>query len=126
MSTPVMPKSLIVYKMVKDYESTNKTQFTVSELYTFAHKALKIASEIDNEEYWILSSNKYGTDFCEELSKICDIDADHYQLNVNKFENGGQEYAKRIIGAMPYSFLKGAVQVMKEEMGQVKIEDATI
>lgn len=116
MSTPVIPVSLIMFKMVREYEKTNKTQYSKGELFRFAHNALTIASKIDNEEYWILSSNKYGIDYRQKMSKICDIDIDYYYLNEEKLKNGGKEYAERIIGAMPYSFLKGALQALGEEL----------
>ena len=114
MSTPVVPVSLIMFKMVRGYEKTHQKQYSKSELFRFAHYALKIAGEIDNEEYWIVSANKYGIDYCEKMSKICDMDLENYYLNEDKLNNGGKEYAERIIGAMPYSFLKGAIQTMEE------------
>ena len=115
MSTPVMPKSIFTFKMIREFEKIGRKEFSRSELLLFAHKVLKIASKIDNEEYWILSCEKYGPDFIEFMSKICDIDMDCYKLNLNKMKNGGKEWAERVIGAMPYSFLKGAVQVLNEE-----------
>ena len=116
MSTPVVPVSLIMFKMIREFELTQKTLYSREELFSFAHAALQIAGQIDNEEYWILSSNKYGVDFYEKMNKICDIDFDEYQLNVDKYYFGGKEYANKIIGAMPYSFLKGALQVLKDDL----------
>ena len=116
MSTPVVPTALMIFKMVREYEKTNKTQYPIGELLRFVHDALQIAGEIDNEEYWILSVNKLGTDFHEKMSNLCDIDIDYFSLNEEKYENGGKIWAERVIGDMPYSFLKGAVQVFNQEL----------
>ena len=118
MSTPVMPISLIIYKMVREYEETNRTKYPVGELYNFAHKALQIASEIDGEEYWILSVDKAEINFHQKMSKICDLSVGHFEINVEKYNNGGKAYADKVIGAMPYSFLKGAVKVLEEDLKQ--------
>ena len=116
MSTPVIPISLIIFKMIREFELTQRTIYSKEELFSFAHSALKIAGQIDNEDYWILSSNKYGVDFYEKMNKICDIDLDEFQLNVDKYYFGGKKYANKIIGAMPYSFLKGALQTLREDL----------
>ena len=116
MATPIIPRSLIIYKMIRENEKTNRTVFPVDELFAFAHNVLEIAGEIDGEKYFIVSANKYSTDYHETMSRLCDIHQDYYELNSKKLEQGGRAYADRVIGAMPYSFLKGAVQVLEEEL----------
>lgn len=124
MSKPVMPTKLIIFKMVRTYEKTNKTQYSIGELLRFVHNALQIAGEIDNEEYWILSLNKMGTDFHEKMSNICDVDMSYFVLNEEKFENGGKEWAENMIELIPNSFLKGAEQVLCEELKEKEeVED---
>ena len=116
MAESVIPVSLLTFKMMKEYERTGRTIFPVGELYVFAHKALKIAGEIDNEDYWIVSPSKYSVSFYDRMSKICDISIEFYKLNEDKLNNGGKEYADKIISSMMDSFYKGANQVFDQEL----------
>lgn len=116
MSTPVMPVNLIVFRMLRGYEKTGETLYSVSELFHFAHDVLVRASVMDGEEYWILDPMKYGTDFIDDVSKICDTTQNYYEINEHKLRKGGKRWAEKKIGAMPYSFLKCGLQVLDEDL----------
>ena len=116
MSVPVILSDLIIFKMVKEYEKTNKTNYPIDELLSFSHEALKIAGEMDNEQYWIVTLNKLGPSFCKDMSPICDIDIDCFTLNEEKYMNGGREYAYSIIQSMSESFYKAATICLTKEL----------
>ena len=120
MSTPVMPRSIIIFKMIREFEKTNKKDYTVRELFTFAHKVLEVASKMDNEQYWIMSYEKYGPDFSNAMSRICDLDVGCFHLNEDKLNDGGKEYAEKVITNMPDSFLQGAIQVLNDELKEIE------
>ena len=124
MAIPVVPIDLMAFKIVREYEKTKRTRYTVSELMTFAHKVLTLAGEMDKEEYWILSSNKYGTDFHEKMSKICDIDVDSFKLNEEKYKTGGKEWAEKMIGWMSHSFMKSATYFLNKELKEKEETEA--
>lgn len=116
MSKPVSPIDLSVYKIVREYEQTGRTCYPKEELYEFAEKVLKVASEIDNEDYWLICHTpEVALDFQMSLSNICYMSTSIVRLNEKEFKNGGKEWAERKIGLMPYSFLKGAIKVLEEE-----------
>ncbi len=116
MSTPVSPIKLSVYKIIREYEKTGRIIFAKEELINFANKVVKVASEIDNEDYWIFPDEEYGYDFNASLSKICRTSTDCLELSGSRYNNGGKLWAEKAIGSMPYSFLKGAVKVLEEEL----------
>ncbi|MBQ9795333.1 MAG: hypothetical protein IJW36_00020 [Clostridia bacterium] len=118
MSVPVSPVSLVVYKVVREYEKSEgkQTLFYKNEVFHFVEKALKIASMIDEQDYWLFYDGEEIQNYYECLSKICDMTTNILEINENKLANGGQEWAEKKIGSMPYSFLKGAVQVLEEAM----------
>ncbi|MBQ8615523.1 MAG: hypothetical protein IJ415_03045 [Clostridia bacterium] len=116
MSTPVSPIKLSVYKIVREYEKTGKTLFYKGDLFNFVEMALKHASMIDEQDYWLFYHGEEIREYCESLSNICVVTPNFLEIDQCKLKNGGKEWAERIIGSMPYSFLKGAVQVLKEEL----------
>lgn len=123
MATPVRPISLFTYKMIRENQKTNKTNYSVKELIVFAHNVLQIASKIDNEQYWLLTYEKLGIEFHNIMSKMCNVSRECYELNQEKLENGGREYAEKIIKAMPHSFIMGASKVLNEELKETKAEE---
>ena len=116
MSVPVVPIEFYVYKMMKENEITGRTFYSKQELLNFANKTLKKASEMHNADYWAITQNEYAEEIDESLLKICDVTTNYYEINENKLKNGGMQWARKVIGLMPYSFLKGAVQVLDEEL----------
>ncbi len=118
MSTPITPLGIFVYKIKREYEKTGKTIFPESELLSYAEEVVVKASEIDDEEYWILYQTKqHGLELKTKLSKICDYSYSKraFMLNQEKLENGGNLWAEKIIGAMKYSFLKGSILTLEEK-----------
>lgn len=116
MSTPITPLGIFVYKIKREYEKTGKTVFPESELLSYAEEVVVKASEIDNEEYWILYQTKHhGSELKKKLSKICDYSyvKSGFIVNQEKLENGGKTWAEKIIGAMKYSFLKGSILTLE-------------
>ena len=116
MSTPVSPIKLSVYKIIREHEKTGKIIFNKGELFDFVKKSLKIASKMDNEDYWIFYHGEEVGEFCESLSNICVVTPNFLEIEQCKLKNGGKVWAEKTIGSMPYSFLKGAVQVLEEEL----------
>jgi len=116
----VLPTCLYVYKVIREYEKTGKTLFSQKELFNFANKAIFVASSIDNEDYWICPKTEQGYLFEETMSKICDTTQNYLEINNQKYDKGGKEWAEKKIGSMPYSFLKGAVKVLDEELKEKK------
>lgn len=116
MSTPVSPIKLSVYKIIREYEKTGKTLFYKGDLFDFVKRSLKIASMIDEQDYWLFYHGEEVREYYESLSNICDVTPNFLEINEIKLANGGKEWAEKTIGSMPYSFLKGAVQVFNEEL----------
>jgi len=116
MSTAVSPIALSIYKVVREYEKNNKTIFYKGDLLNFVKKALKVASKIDEQDYWMCYSGEIVGDYYKSLSKICNVTPDCLEIEPCRLKRGGKEWAEKIIGSMPYSFLKGALQVLNEEL----------
>ena len=116
MSTPVSPIKLSVYKIVREYEKTGKTLFYKGDLFNFVEKALKCASMIDEQDYWLFYHGEEVQNYYESLSNICNVTPNFLEIEQCKLKNGGKEWAEKAIGSMPYSFLKGAVKVLEEEL----------
>lgn len=110
MSRPINPASIMLYKIIRDYEETGRKIHFMGELEYFASKVIDYANAMTDEDFWILRTPELK----EQLSKICNLTDSVLELNEEKFENGGKFYAKTKIGSMPYSWLKGAIQTMKE------------
>ena len=97
MSTPINPSSIMIYKIIKEYENNGRTVHSLEELDCFSNKVLEFANSITDKDFWVLKT----PEFDEELSKICDITSTFCELNEQKYNNGGKEFAKRKIGQMP-------------------------
>ena len=110
MSTPVNPSSIMIYKIIKDYEKSGRTIHLFAELDYFSNRVLELANSISNEDFWIAEA----PELTDELSRICDLTSSFCELNECKYNNGGKEFAKRKIGQMPYSWLKAALATLKE------------
>lgn len=122
MSTPINPISIVIYKIIKDYEINGRKVHLLAELDHFSNKVLEFANSITDKEFWVLKTLKFD----EELSKICDITSSFCELNEQKYNNGGKEFAKRKIGQMPYSWLKGAVITLREYEEMKRSSNTTI
>ena len=116
MSRPCSPVQFSVYKIIREYEKTGKTIYSKEELSQYATKCLKVASEIDNEDYWVLDYRDFDDNLSDKLSKMCDETFSCFEINPTKMQKGGRVWAERIIGAMKYSFLKASLLVLNEEL----------
>ena len=110
MSTPSNPSSIMIYKIVKDFENEGRTIHSMYELECFAKKVFEFANSITNDEFWILDTPEIK----EDLERLCDVTASLCEFSETKFIEGGKDFAKRKVGQMPYSWLKGAVKVLQE------------
>ena len=110
MSTPINPSSIMIYKIIKDYENNGRTVHLLAELDYFSNRVLEYANSITDKDFWVLKTSEFDQD----LSKICDITSSFCELNKQKYNNGGKEFAKRKIGQMPYSWLKGAIITLRK------------
>ena len=122
MSRPVLPTCLYVYKVIREYEKTGRTLYSKKELLDFANKALVIATAIDNEDYWLCPDTEKGYLHEEAMSRICDVTTNYLEVNEQKYNKGGKDWAEKRIGLMQYSFLKGALKVLNEELNENKNE----
>lgn len=110
MSTPINPSSIMLYKIIKDYKNYGRTIHLLPELDYFSKKVLELANLIDDKDFWIAKTPELKND----LLKICDITSSFCELNEEKYNNGGKEFAMKKIGLMPYSWLKGSTLTLKE------------
>lgn len=117
MSTPINPSSIMIYKIIKDFEQ-GKAINTFAELKKFAESVLKYANSKTNEGFWILESSECNAKMKDDLSKLCDLTTTICEFNEYKFRNGGETFAKMKIGAMPYLCLKGVIKKYKELQSQ--------
>lgn len=116
MATEVNPGRLCLYKIVKENEQNGKTLFSFKELLAFSERALKEARKIDGQEYWILIEGEYGQEFKEFFSRICDVTTNYVELSPQKYNEEGKTWARKRIGGMKYSHLKGAVVTLREDL----------
>ena len=110
MSTPINPSSIMIYKIIKDYENTGRTMHLINELDYFSERVVSFANSISDETFWIAKTPEIK----EDLLRICDVTSSFCELNEQKYNNGGNKFAKIKIGQMPYSWLKGAVNVLEK------------
>ena len=110
MSTPINPSSIMIYKIIKDYENTGRTMHLINELDYFSERVIDFANSISDENFWIAQTPEIK----EDLLRICDFTSSFCELNEQKYNNDGNKFAKMKIGQMPYSWLKGALTVLKE------------
>lgn len=116
MSVPVVPIDFYVYKIIRENEIMGTTLYSKDQLLNFSNKCLKKVSKIQNMDYWAITQNKYATEIEESLLQICDATPNYYEINENKIKSGGMQWARKVIGRMPYLFLKCASQVLNEEL----------
>ena len=110
MSTPTNPSSIMIYKIIKDCEKTGRKIHLISELDYFSQEVINFANSICNDNFWIAKTPEIK----EDLSRICDVTDSFCEFNEEKYFKGGDQFAKTKIGQMPYSWLKGAVKILKE------------
>lgn len=115
MSTPITPSSIIIYKIVKDYEEKGIKIQPLTELSNFSINALQYACDIERKDFWVTETPELR----EDLEKICDITFSFCIFNEAKYNNGGKEFAQKMLGLMPYSWLKGA-EITLQEYEQTK------
>lgn len=121
MSTPVAPHSLAVYKLVREYEKSQKTVHTQRELLDFSLEALKEAQKISGEKYWLLfGSEEYLNLYYKCLSEFCDITCNHVVFNPDKYNANKYLVAERISN-LSDSLIKGA-DIALENMKNKKQE----
>ena len=109
MSRPINPLSIMIYKIVRDYEKDGRKIHFMAELEHFASKVIDYANGMTEEDFWILKSPEIK----EQLSMLCDVTDSVCELNEEKFEKN-KFFARTKIGSMPYSWLKGAVKTLQE------------
>lgn len=110
MSTPSNVSSIMIYKIIRDFEKTGRTMHLISELDYFSQQVIDFANSISDDKFWIAQTPEVK----EDLLRICDVTSSFCELNKQKYANGGEKFAKIKIGQMPYSWLKGSVKVFKE------------
>ena len=108
MSRPINPSSIMIYKIVREYEKTGRTIYPRNELKKYAEDVIDHANTISDEQYFII----YSENTTEDISRICNTQTSIYELDLEKYKNGGDHFAKIKIGAMPYAWLKGALKFL--------------
>ena len=109
MSIPSNPSSIMIYKIIRDFENTGRTMHLMSELDYFSQQVIDFANLISDDNFWIAQTPEVK----EDLLKICDITSSFCELNKQKYSNGGEKFAKTKIGQMPYSCLKVLLKLLK-------------
>ena len=110
MSIPSNVSSIMIYKIIRDFEKTGRTMHLMIELANFSQQVIDFANSISDDNFWIAPTPEVK----EDLLRICDVNSSFCKLNKQKYANGGEKFAKIKIGQMPYSWLKGSVKVFKE------------
>lgn len=110
MSTPTNQSSIIIYKIIKDFEEKGTKIHFLTELNNFSITALRYASEIEHKDFLVTETPMLR----EDLEKICDITFSFCIFNETKYNNGGKEFAQRKLNLMPDSWLKGAEITLRE------------
>lgn len=111
MSTPSNPSSIMIYKIIREFENTGKKVHSLNELNYFSRQVIDFANSICDDNFWIAETPEVK----EDLLKICDIFRSVCVLNEQKYSNGGDKFAKTKIGQMPYHWLKGAIETLNED-----------
>lgn len=111
MSTPSNPSSIMIYKIIREFENSGRKVYPTSELNHFSKKVIDFANSICDDNFWIAETPEVK----EDLLKICDISSSFCVLNEQKYSNGGDKFAKTKIGQMPYPWLKGAIKILNED-----------
>ena len=110
MSTPSNPSSIMIYKIIREFENTGKKVYLLNELNHFSKQVIDFANSICDDNFWIAETPEVK----EDLSRICDISSSVCEFNEQKYANGGKIFAKTKIGQMPYPWLKGAIKTLTE------------
>lgn len=111
MSTPSNPSSIMIYKIIREFENSGRKVYPTSELNHFSKKVIDFANSICDDNFWIAETPEVK----EDLLKICDISSSFCVLREQKYSNGGDKFAKTKIGQMPYPWLKGAIKILNED-----------
>ncbi len=70
MSTPSNPSSIMIYKIIRDFENTGRTMHLISELDYFSQEVIDFANSISDDNFWIAKT----PEVIEDLLRICDIE----------------------------------------------------
>lgn len=111
MSTPSNPSSIMIYKIIREFENTGKKVHSLNELNYFSRQVIDFSNSICDDEFWIVQTPEVK----EDLLRICDISSSFCELSEQKYSNGGDKFAKTKIGQMPYPWLKGAIKTLNED-----------
>lgn len=111
MSTPSNPSSIMIYKIIREFENTGKKVHSLNELKYFSRQVIDFANSICDDNFWIVQTPEVK----EDLLRICDISSSFCELSEQKYSNGGDKFAKTKIGQMPYPWLKGAIKTLNED-----------
>ena len=111
MSTPSNPSSIMIYKIIREFENTGRKVYLLNELNQFSKQVIDFANSICDDDFWIVQTPEVK----EDLLRICDISSSFCVLNEQKYSNGGDKFAKTKIGQMPYPWLKGAIKTLNED-----------
>lgn len=111
MSTPSNPSSIMIYKIIREFENTGRKVYLLNELNHFSKQVIDFANSICDDDFWIAETPEVK----EDLLEICDIFRSVCVLNEQKYTNGGDKFAKTKIGQMPYPWLKGAIKILNED-----------
>ena len=115
MSTPIVPCSIAIYKIVRENEKLGKTQFTIDEIHNYINKVINLSAEYGDEQYFAVMSGEYAEQFYETLEKICDIHDEQIEINENKFDTKNKRWCDRGIGGIVYPLLICCIKTLKEE-----------
>ncbi len=118
MSLPFNPSGIMIYKIIKDYETSGKTIHAFKDLQLFAKRALDYASSICEEHFWVLQSPIVKQD----LLNVCDITNSICELNTEKLNGDGAKFVKIKVGNMPYPVLKGTIKAMHDTSSRKKTD----
>jgi len=102
--------SILLYKIIKDYENNGRTHHLCSELDAFVDKVIKYANCKNNEILEISQNNVVKDD----VSKLCDFSSAFCILNEDKFRSGGETFAKLKIEQMSSLLLNGAERAWQD------------
>lgn len=115
MATLTAPHNLVLYKIFKDYEYSEKTVHSHKELLDFSCAAMAEASKISGEKFCLfLDDEEYMEYYFNTLREFCEITHDHIILNPVKYANK-EHLAYERLSALTGALLEGAKSVFEKE-----------
>ena len=112
MDTRINPSGIMAYKIIYDFSKQLIRDHSREELWGFINAVIKYANVTYDQLFWPSFSQASK----EDLSKICDLDAStgDIRLNSDKFNDGGFNFARSLIKAMPQQLLESCKVVYTE------------